>query len=355
MESVAAADPYDNDDDDDDNDNVEGFDDSDSDSSEFSDIDEFPPPDLVVQQHSLFNQEPVPCPICCEERVEEGCALVLPGCLHSFCVECFTLYLEAEVGMGHADEISCPFICDASGDDGGDLVGKRCDAPVGADVLREIMTQERYERLMQQRETAFVRKNADYHHCLTPDCINVVLCKVIDDEEGGAGESAARICDCFLCGHTSCLTCGARPFHAGKTCEEHREEERAKRRQEEEEERIQALRGFGGSYAPRPRKEADRSRASEEAKYDFDIGSGATGEFEVGDALAGVKRCRRCGNGVELREGCLKMKCLCGYRFCYKCGSENAQCGCTPSHHGFTDNRTGGADFNGLRGKKSFT
>eukprot|EP00584_Thalassiosira_punctigera_P010112 CAMPEP_0172544310 /NCGR_PEP_ID=MMETSP1067-20121228/14499_1 /TAXON_ID=265564 ORGANISM="Thalassiosira punctigera, Strain Tpunct2005C2" /NCGR_SAMPLE_ID=MMETSP1067 /ASSEMBLY_ACC=CAM_ASM_000444 /LENGTH=88 /DNA_ID=CAMNT_0013330845 /DNA_START=52 /DNA_END=315 /DNA_ORIENTATION=- len=83
MESVAAADPYDNDDDDDDNDNVEGFDDSDSDynyaSSEFSDIDEFPPPDLVVQQHSLFNQEPVPCPICCEERVEEGCALVLPG------------------------------------------------------------------------------------------------------------------------------------------------------------------------------------------------------------------------------------------------------------------------------------
>lgn len=27
--------------------------------------------------------------------------------------------------------------------------------------------------------------------------------------------------------------------------------------------------------------------------------------------------------------GCFKMKCRCGYRFCFKCGSENAQCECT--------------------------
>ena len=65
----------------------------------------------------------------------------------------------------------------------------------------------------------------------------------------------------------------------------------------------------------------------------------------IGNALADVKRCRRCGNGVELQEGCFKMKCICGYLFCYHCGSENAQCNCTPFQHGFTDNRTGRYEF----------
>merc|ERR1712029_840627 len=110
-------------------------------------------------------------------------------------------------------------------------------------------------------------------------------------------------------------------------------------------ERMERFRCYGyASMAP------DRSRADEEAKYDFNIGGSSCANADdkdgrsaedLGDALANVKRCRRCGNGVELREGCLKMKCLCGYRFCYRCGAENAQCDCTPAHHGFTDNVTG--------------
>lgn len=35
--------------------------------------------------------------------------------------------------------------------------------------------------------------------------------------------------------------------------------------------------------------------------------------------------------------------------------SENALCGCTPAHHGFTDNRTGMGDFAGLNETKSYT
>ena len=44
------------------------------------------------------------------------------------------------------------------------------------EVLHEIMTEESYTRLKQQKENAFVRKNTDYNHCPTPDCDNVVLC-----------------------------------------------------------------------------------------------------------------------------------------------------------------------------------
>lgn len=315
-----------------------------------SDGGEFYHPEEVHEGRSLFNQEPVPCPICREDRVEEGLAITLPSCGHSFCVECFASYLEAEVGRGNADGITCPFV-----GDGG--LGAQCRAPVESDeVLREIMPRESYDRVVRLGDAAFVRKNADYHHCPVPDCTNIVLCKSVGEDGGeGGGGGGARICDCFKCGNTSCLACGAIPFHAGRTCNEHRAEE--ERRKELERERLEALRRLHIYGCARP--ELDRSRADEEAKYDFEIvgreevDGGEAGSAENDDdALAGVKRCRRCGNGVELREGCLKMKCLCGYRFCYKCGSENAQCDCTPSHHGFTDNRTGRGDFYGLQGDR---
>ena len=291
---------------------------------------------------SLFNQEPVPCPICCEERVEEGCALTLPSCHHSFCVECFTKYLDVEIGRGDADNVQCPFILD--GEEHGNI-GRKCSAPVGTDVLHEIMTQERYNNLLRLRDAAFVRKNVDYHHCPYPNCDNIVLCKSNDSDEGCADVSVARICDCFKCGNTSCLSCGAMPFHTNMTCDEYREEYR------KEQNRRDCRASISRVQMQFPT--ADRSRAGEEAKFDFNIEEQTA--QNSGSVMANVKRCRRCGNGVEHQEGCLKMKCLCGYRFCFLCGSENAQCDCTPSHHGFIDNKTGRGDFAGLSEAKSYT
>jgi len=65
-----------------------------------------------------------------------------------------------------------------------------------------------------------------------------------------------------------------------------------------------------------------------------------------------VRRCKQCGNGVVKSYGCNKMKCRCGYRFCYECGAEDCKvdgynCGCTPATHGYIDNITGGGDFTG--------
>jgi len=67
-----------------------------------------------------------------------------------------------------------------------------------------------------------------------------------------------------------------------------------------------------------------------------------------------VKLCARCGNGVVKSSGCDKMKCRCGYRFCYSCGAENCvrdgePCGCTPANHGYIDPVTGNGDFYSLR------
>ena len=305
--------------------------------------------------HSLFNQDPASCPICCEDKVEEGCALILPSCKHSFCVVCFTSYVESQIGEGNADTIVCPeIIQDSSSNSNINSKGiQKCNAKVELEVLHEIMTEESYSRLKQQQENAFVRKNTDYHHCPTPDCTNIVLCKSIGDESEG------KICDCFKCGQTSCLSCGASPFHTNLSCNEYQEQKRMRR--------IAAIDmvSFGrrGMMGIGRMMQPDRSRANEETRYDFHVT-----ELEDGisnnnnnDAnanaslLQNIKRCRRCGNGVELEDGCLKMKCICGYRFCYQCGAENAICNCTPAHHGFVDNQTGRGDFSGLNETRSYT
>jgi hypothetical protein len=65
-----------------------------------------------------------------------------------------------------------------------------------------------------------------------------------------------------------------------------------------------------------------------------------------------VRVCARCGNGVLKSGGCDKMKCRCGYRFCYQCGTEEAACHCTPAEHGFVDNVTGGTDFKNIKRPK---
>lgn len=42
--------------------------------------------------------------------------------------------------------------------------------------------------------------------------------------------------------------------------------------------------------------------------------------------------CGGCGIGIEKSDGCDLMECLCGYRFCYRCGVAGGECNCNPGH-----------------------
>jgi hypothetical protein len=64
----------------------------------------------------------------------------------------------------------------------------------------------------------------------------------------------------------------------------------------------------------------------------------------------GFRKCPKCGAwiekgpsmeafGITLAEGCDKMTCRCGCKFCFKCGSLNANCNCTGADHGFFDHQ----------------
>ncbi|KAL7505822.1 hypothetical protein ACHAXN_003264 [Cyclotella atomus] len=341
-----------------------------------SDPDYDPTDDSKIAPYSLYNQQPLYCPICCE-TVQEGSALILP-CSHGFCIECFLMYLQTRVGEGDADSISCPHILEN---------GHQCRVVVGDDILREVMEPSEFERLSEMKNTAFVRKNVDYHHCPTPDCTNIVLCK--RSVEGGAannnGDNAARddatdaqlsgdtqqtvvepprICDCFKCGRISCLSCGASPFHTNQTCQEYRERQQFLETQQQQanERQRQWFLEIRQQQANRERIRQARASGqlglyqshSRENQYDF-LPTASSSNNVDNELPEGIKRCRRCGNGVELKEGCLKMKCLCGYRFCYGCGSENARCSCTGFGHGFFDPVTGRGDFMGLTQERSAT
>ena len=39
-----------------------------------------------------------------------------------------------------------------------------------------------------------------------------------------------------------------------------------------------------------------------------------------------------CGYRIEKIDGCDKVECLCGYRFCYRCGVADGICDCNPGH-----------------------
>ncbi|KAG7358124.1 zinc finger C3HC4 type domain containing protein [Nitzschia inconspicua] len=51
-----------------------------------------------------------------------------------------------------------------------------------------------------------------------------------------------------------------------------------------------------------------------------------------------TRQCPNCHSHIEKLDGCDKMECLCGCRFCFQCGIINATCTCTSRHHVFWDN-----------------
>lgn len=244
----------------------------------------------------LFNVDPVQCPICFS-RADSGTALTLPNCGHSVCIECFRLHIKRQEEQGRANNITC-YMPEAE-----------CCQPVGQNVLDEVLEEQDLARLKRLSLSAMVDTNRDYHFCPTPDCLNVLHWK---------GENGPPIGYCFKCGRQSCLECHASPYHAGLTCG-------ALWRQHiylEEAQRLAAYYSYSQyleSQRPAPcsiiHPEVDRSRAGEELRYDDYHQS-----TDVSLADLDIRVCRRCGSWIELTSGCLKTKCRCGYRFCFRCG-----------------------------------
>ena len=245
----------------------------------------------IVRPRVQYNTTPVDCAICMDDA-NVGEALILGGCAHSFCLECLRGHVTSCMAQGNS-LISCP---------------SSCGADVTQAELREIVGMENFAKIDRRALEQAVSIDPSLHHCPTPDCVNIVCWSGPDD--------GLPICDCGVCHKKSCLVCGHSPYHIGNTCEQHRM--------------------ANTSMTDVEREENERA-------------------FQEYVRSSNIRTCGRCGNAVVKSSGCNKMKCRCGYRFCFECGVENALCEHTPSSHGFIDNASGGSDFSNLRAEKSPT
>ena len=227
----------------------------------------------------------------CYCDIEAGKMLKLRNCQHQFCYECIRGHVQASMRSGK-NIIHC-------------LCSPHCKSEFNQEELLEVMGENSFQVLERRALESVVAIDPTLHHCPTADCPYVVAWSGYED--------GVPMCDCPTCGKSSCLVCCQSPYHTGLTCDQYK-----------------------ATVAEKINEDNER----------------LTQEYLKKST---IRKCRRCGNGVVKASGCLKMKCRCGYRFCFECGSENAQCGHTPANHGFINNKGSGSDFSNLRDKVSPT
>ena len=127
-----------------------------------------------------------------------------------------------------------------------------------------------------------------------------------------------------LCGHSACILCFKRWF-------------------EECERTGQALPTCPTCRNPVPVNHADvhllLGRSFEPSGRQNDLSSNEEIDELTQQWLSTeARQCQACGSWVVKSDGCDKMQCICGYRFCFQCGMQGATCTCTPPNHIFWDN-----------------
>eukprot|EP01041_Mallomonas_annulata_P011948 gene11947-25033_t len=212
-------------------------------------------------------------------------AMSLTSCGHSFCLNCAQKWIETQILERSESFIPCP--CGP------------CSTEFKLNEIEALIDSNLYNIIQRRSLELLVIQDPSLHFCHTPNCTYIASWK--SESEDGPSKM-----NCPQCKREHCILCAAEPFHHGMNCEEAFKYER----------RQVLLR-----------------RRSEEL---------STCAYLVN---INVKYCKKCRTGVVKESGCDKMKCRCGYKFCYKCGSENSICKCTSAYHGYWDNVAGTADF----------
>jgi hypothetical protein len=228
----------------------------------------------------VFNSEPQTCAICCDDA--PASRAVRLRCQHGwYCIDCMSRHVEARLDNGTVQQ-TCP----------------ECNVELAERDLKRIVPADLMDRVLSRSLEQAVAATADLRPCPTPNCpMRVAL------EQDDSGQF-----QCTECRKTSCLRCGAQPYHKRMTCEQH----------------------------------AARMQKGKRCSL-----------FEW-MAKTGAKQCPSCQMAVtkqnlksqaSQRAECHKMVCRnCGTRFCFKCLAvltEEFTCGCTKDQHGFVDPHTG--------------
>ncbi|KFH13993.1 hypothetical protein TGMAS_226050 [Toxoplasma gondii MAS] len=179
--------------------------------------------------------------------------------------------------------------------------------------------QELYRVYLQRTIEAYADSAGDVVRCLDPDCGYAFWWPV--DAEWPSNEAERRGGEpCPKC-KRRCLICGA-AAHEAASCEE-----------------AWSSQNFASSLRPETRTKAGRAAPGKVQKKKLSFWRNLRrldAAFEEYKKTENLRDCRQCGATVHLESGCHRMRCRCGYKFCYVCGTPNATCGCVEVQgHGF--------------------
>ena len=211
------------------------------------------------------------CQICLDTFTEELDVIPLELCEHLFHTECMSHYLETQIASG-----SIPSRCPHTD----------CAHEVGDSDVREILTEELYQKYSAMALSRAIEQTKDISWCPTPDCKYAFVYKQANETTPGCETDDASDKDqlkCPICAVHYCLACRV-VYHEGQSCEEYQSVAKL------DENDVQFL---------------DYVRGSK------------------------FKQCPHCNFWVERTLGCDHMKCRCGKDFCYKCGGVHNNCECT--------------------------
>lgn len=248
-----------------------------------------------------------PCPVCFDSPNSLEQLVQLEQCGYVFCNDCLLGWITAEAEGSSSGRIQCP--------------QQGCSCGINHAELKDLLVDNTslFAKLDRRALELLTASEDSLFMCPSPDCSYIVSW---DPED----EHVSPCATCPLCNVQRCLACGVSPFHHDLSCAQHLETVRQQQEQQDQESSDGQQGGISSAEL----------RAQEDATLAF-------------LQRSGMRICKQCKGGVLKSSGCDKMKCRCGYRFCYHCGAENARCGCTPWNHGFWDNITGGGDFSNLR------
>lgn len=206
------------------------------------------------------------------------------GCGHSYCPSCWTRYLVSCVETGQVKSIKC--------------IEPSCNRCLSGTEIEESLNERETKRYRRFKRVQEVNDDPNKSWCLTTNCDSFVT---FDGKR-----SCVR---CSKCTKEQCFKCGVF-WHTSYSCNQWNE--KIKKEQKEK--------------TARGRKKAEKSfetMMKKNRKY---------------------KKCGGCKMYIEKSFGCSKMKCRCGYKFCWACGSVGAKCNCNRGH-GFWDNIDDRGDF----------
>lgn len=206
------------------------------------------------------------CTICFEPKSVSETFTLMTGCSHTFCADCIEQYIASKI-QANTPKITCP--------------NPDCkDGYLKPENCHSILPPDVFERWCATLCEALLFGSSAFY-CPFKDC-SAPLLNEVEEGSGDASSSnhlqSIRESECPHCSRLFCASCKV-PWHAGFSCEE-----------------FQKL--------------GDNERSQEDLSL-----------LKMAKKMK-WQRCPKCKVVVDRIDGCMFMKCRCGFTFCYGCGTE---------------------------------